>query len=143
MLQKYFSDATNESVQLFCITNYPDRIPSPVLSRLAEVLYFDKSSPKTLQKLLKHHLGRALGNKKLAQKLADQVLPENVQGLVGRDIQYIATRLALRKKPSADRLNRLIGQVKEDKQNTSTFKMESERAKSPPPVTSKSKRLWS
>ncbi len=127
MLQKYFSDATNESVQLFCITNYPALIPGPVLSRLAEILYFDKPSPATLKKLLTHHLGHALGNEKQARKLAHEVSSQTLRGLVGRDIQYIATRIALREARSVVDLIAIIDQVKEDKKNARTFKMEGEK----------------
>lgn len=142
LLQKYFSDATNYQVQLFCITNYKHKIPLPILSRLQERLEFSNPGLATLKKQMVIHLTRCLKSTKIARELTSLVPDDLLEGLNGRGVQFIAARYALRvgKKIDHDRLEAIIRQVRVDLEEEKKAKIK-KVVKEEKPVK-KVKSLW-
>ena len=106
LFQKEFSKSGDTHLQLFLITNYPWKIPKPIINRTSPLyrVHFSRPSFSTQKRLFAHHLERAFskyGNTgrefcPLIDVWLAALQPEKIKGLVGRDIETISNDVALR-----------------------------------------------
>lgn len=117
IIKTEFSSATNRNLQLFVITNYPDLVPSPMMSRLGEVIEFTTPSPSKVRKIFRLYLPRK------KRYLSLELEKNELKGLVGRDIQFICTKFKRNKEAGLDELRRIIITFKKSKARAAKFEL--------------------
>ena len=99
LLQREFSKAVDDSIQLVLLTNHPQKIPSAILNRLSKLIHFCDPTHETQKKLFVEHLRIAFSKKsKPPSSLKKYVIgldEATIQGLVGRNIEAICASFVL------------------------------------------------
>ena len=148
LFQREFAKALDENIQLFFITNHPEKFPAPILNRLARRIEFDAPDFETQLRLFELHLKLALKTqKKEYKKRFLRTLDEELlSGLVGRDIEAICIAFSLETDGSLDDQ---IEAYKKEREQMSAFidsklvaKQQVEPEPAEPAKTPKKNKIW-